>query len=96
MMPFSLREKRAMTMSVEVRIDMATYDPKVVRRLMKDAAAQFVGVHAAPTRIIANAKTLVKLGPSVAVQSMDGVRYPFGTYDLVVRDDMPDGVVVVA
>lgn len=85
-----------MTMSVEVRIDMVTHDPKVVMRLMRNAAREFERRAYVPTRIIANAKTLVKLGPLGAVESMDGVRYPFGTYDLVVRADMPDGELVLA
>jgi hypothetical protein len=95
-MPFSLKEKRAMGMSVEVRIDMRTRDPKVIMRLMKNAAKEFQRSAQTPTRIIGNAATLVKLGPLTAVESLDGVRFPFGTYDLVVRPDLPDGSLVLA
>jgi deoxyribose-phosphate aldolase len=86
-------------MSVEITIAMrGAKEPEVVKALIEQAVAQFTAAKETPPRLVANAKTIVRLGPegSESISSLDRVRFPFGVFDLSVKSGQQDGLVVLA
>lgn len=83
-------------MSVEITIGMSgPREPEVVRKLMEDAVAELARAGQTPERLIANAKTIVRLGPMGSVLG-DVTRFPFGRFRIEPTSSMKDGLVVLA